>query len=74
MGNRQIEDLQKELETIFGHHFFQIAFYCDNRQQNNIGRIWIKVETDVDGEYRAWQVRDCESFESAYEEILKKIK
>lgn len=69
-----LEQLQAELEQIFGHHFFQIAFYCDNREQNNIGRIWIKVETDVNGEYKAWQVRDAKSFDSAYQDILKKIK
>lgn len=69
-----LAELQKESEKIFGHHFFQIAFYCDNREQNNIGKIWIKVETDFNGEYKAWQIRDVSSFEEAYREIIKKIK
>jgi hypothetical protein len=69
-----LQDLQKELEKIFGKHFMQIAFYLDNREQNNIGKFWCKLETDVDGEYKAWQVRDCDSFEDCYAKIIKKIK
>ena len=68
-----LQDLQQELELKFGHNFFQIAFYCDNREQNNIGKFWCKLETDNEKGYLAWQVRDCDSFEDCYEKLLKKI-
>ena len=66
-------ELQHDLQKKFGEHFFQIAFYCDNRSQNNIGKFWCKLETDVNGEYKAWQVRDVESFEDGYQKLLLKI-
>lgn len=69
-----LEQIEFELQKLFGDHFFQVAFYCDNRSQNNIGKYWIKVETDLEGEYRAWQVRDKPSLEEAWVEIIKKIK
>jgi hypothetical protein len=65
---------EKQLQELFGKHFFQWAFYCDNRQQNNIGKYWIKVETDLDGEYKAWQVRDVKSLEEGWKQLIKKIK
>jgi hypothetical protein len=70
----KLEELQTELQKVFGSHFFQIAFYCDNREQNNIGKYWVKLETDIDGEYKAWQVRDVNSFEDGYLQLLQKVK
>ena len=68
-----LDNLQKNLQAKFGEHFFQIAFYCDNRQQNNIGKFWVKLETDIDGEYKAWQVRNVESFKDGYKKLLEKL-
>jgi len=66
--------MELELQEVFGQNFFQVAFYVDNRKQNNIGKYWVKVETDQNGEYKAWQVRDADSLEEAWDKIIKKIK
>lgn len=73
MGQITLRSLQKQLQKKFGKHFYQVAFYDDNRSQNNIGKYWVKLETDIDGEYKAWQVRDVSSFEDGYKKLLNKI-
>ncbi len=67
-------NFEQELNELLGEHFWQIAFYNDNRIQNNIGRYWIKIETDQNGDYKAWQVRDIESFEQGYSQLIERIK
>jgi hypothetical protein len=69
----ELKELQTKLQEVFGEHFFQVAFYCDNRQQNNIGKFWAKLETDINGEYKAWQVRDVESFEDGFNKLVLKV-
>jgi len=69
-----LDEMEVELQEIFGQNFFQFAFYVDNRKQNNIGKYWVKVESDISGHYNAWQVRDAVSLEEAWIEIIKKIK
>ena len=67
--------MEKELQGIFGERFFQFAFYVDNRRDKIIGKYWVKVETELENQdYRAWQVREKNSLEEAWTEIIEKVK
>ena len=70
-----IQEIEKELSKLFGDRFFQFAFYVDGRKEKAIGKYWVKVETELDNqEYKAWQARECESLEEAFNTVLEKIK